>query len=354
MVKERNEHFVLYASMFNTFSLLREKRSVQEACDYIEAIMAYGFDNILPKQDSPVWLYGFEKDKISIDNAQARYEKSQVNGSKGGRKKTEIDIDKLCRLKETTKMTWDEIANEFLPLSTRTLQRYYKDYKEQKKQMTERGDEVLNFDNDKNTTNATELQCEMRQTENSFVAECDKTTKRQNRDKTSSNDKRQNDKTTKSRQYLSISISNSNSMSNSILFPPDGGNVVPSDKMTPPLVLSNDSDKTLEQENATITTKLPERDEKNATQCDKTPKPDEKSATIMTKLPTISNDAPINEENIYTILNTCSRDNNLLNQILMARKKHNLSLDWIIDEDEQGPKLLNEKTGQSWLFSEEA
>ena len=78
MVKERNEHFVLYASMFNTFSLLREQRTDQEACDYIEAIMAYGFDNILPERNSPVWLYGFEKDKISIDNAQAKKRKSMV------------------------------------------------------------------------------------------------------------------------------------------------------------------------------------------------------------------------------------------------------------------------------------
>lgn len=331
MVKERNEHFVLYASMFNTFSLLREQRTDQEACDYIEAIMAYGFDNILPERNSPVWLYGFEKDKISIDNAQARYEKAQVNGSKGGRKKTEIDMEKLCCLKETTKMTWEEIAKEFLPLSTRTLQRYYKDYKEKRKQLAERGDEVLNFDDDKNATNATEPQCETRQTENSFVAESDKTTKRQ----------RQNDKTTKPRQYLSISKSTSTSMSNSIIFPPDGGNVVPSDKMSSPLILSDSNDKTLEQE--------------NATQCDKTTEPDEKSATIMTELPAIPNDAPINEENIYEILNTYSRDNNLLNQIVAARIKGKLSENWLIDEDEEeNPKVVNTQTNQSWLFAEEA
>ena len=335
MVKERNEHFVLYASMFNTFSLLREQRTDQEACDYIEAIMAYGFDGILPERNSPVWLYGFEKDKISIDNAQARYEKAQVNGFKGGRKKSEVDMEKLCYLKETIKMTWEEIAKEFLPLSTRTLQRYYKDYTEKKKQLTERGDEVLNFNNDKNatnatksqcknTTNATELQYKMRQTENSFGAECDKTTN-----------------ATKPRQYLSISISNSNSMSNSIIFPPGGGNVVPSDKITSPLILSDDSDKTLEQE--------------NATQCDKTTEPDEKSATITTELPTVSNDAPINEENIYTILNTYSRDNNLLNQIATARIKGKLSKNWLIDEDEQeNPKVVNTQTNQSWSFAEEA
>lgn len=333
MVKERNEHFVLYASMFNTFSLLREQRSDQEACDYIEAIMAYGFDNILPERNSPVWLYGFEKDKISIDNAQARYEKSQVNGSKGGRKKTEIDLEKLYQMKEN-KMTWDQIAEAFSPLSKRTLQRYYSDYKEQKKQLIERGNEVSNFDNDKNATNATEPQCEMRQTENSFGAECDKTTKRQN-------DKRQNDKTTKPRQYLSISISKSKSMSNSILFPPDGGNVIPNDKMTSPLILSDNSDKTLEQE--------------NATQCDKTPKHDEKSAPIATELPTVPDDVPINEENICEILNTHPRDNHLLNQILAARINDDLSMDWIIDEDRQGnPKVVNNRTRQVWSFAEEA
>ena len=151
---------------------------------------------------------------------------------------------------------------------------------------------------------------------------------------------RQNDKTTKPRQYLSISKSTSTSMSNSIIFPPDGGNVVPSDKIAPPLILSDNNDKTLEQE--------------NVTQCDKTTELDEKSATITTELPTIPNDTPINEENIYTILDTYSRNNSLLNQILIARKKHNLSFNWIIDEDEQGPKLINEETNRSWSFVEEA
>lgn len=66
------------------------------------------------------------------------------------------------------------------------------------------------------------------------------------------------------------------------------------------------------------------------------------------------NGTPINEENIYTILDTYSRDNNLLNQILVARKKRELSLDWIIDEDEDGLKLVNEKTNRSWSFAEEA
>lgn len=71
-------------------------------------------------------------------------------------------------------------------------------------------------------------------------------------------------------------------------------------------------------------------------------------------LPIIPNGTPINEENIYTILDTYSRDNSLLNQILIARKKHNLSFNWIIDEDEQGPKLINEETNRSWSFVEEA
>lgn len=153
MVKERNEHFVLYASVFNTFDLLCEQVGKEAACDYIRAIMEYGFDGVIPLRNNPAWLYGFEKDKISIDNAQARYEKSQVNGARGGRKKAKIDMERLCRLKETTKMTWDEIANEFPPYSKRTLQRRYSDYIEQN---DGRGDEVLNFDDDKNATNATE------------------------------------------------------------------------------------------------------------------------------------------------------------------------------------------------------
>lgn len=328
MVKERNEHFVLYASVFNTFDLLCEQVGKEAACDYIRAIMEYGFDGVVPLRNNPAWLYGFEKDKISIDNAQARYEKSQVNGAKGGRKKAKIDMERLCRLKETTKMTWDEIANEFPPYSKRTLQRRYSDYIEQNGGC---GDEVLNFDDNKNATNATEPQCETRQTENSFVTESDKMTKRQ----------RQNDKTTKPRQYLSISKSTSTSMSNSIIFPPDGGNVVPSDKMSSPLILSDSNDKTLEQE--------------NATQCDKTTELDEKSATIMTELPTVLDGATINEENIYTILDTYPHNYNVLNQIATARIKGKLSENWLIDEDEQeNPRIVNTQTNQSWSFAEEA
>lgn len=328
MVKERNEHFVLYASVFNTFDLLCEQVGKEAACDYIRAIMEYGFDGVVPLRNNPAWLYGFEKDKISIDNAQARYEKSQVNGTKGGRKKAKIDMERLCRLKETTKMTWDEIANEFPPYSKRTLQRRYSDYIEQNGGC---GDEVLNFDDDKNATNATEPQCETRQTENSFVTESDKMTKRQ----------RQNDKTTKPRQYLSISKSTSTSMSNSIIFPPDGGNVVPSDKIAPPLILSDSNDKTLEQE--------------NATQCDKTTELDEKSATITTELPTVLNGATINEENIYTILDTYPHNHNVLNQIATARIKGKLSENWLIDEDEQeNPRVVNTQTNQFWSFAEEA
>lgn len=153
MVKERNEHFVLYASVFNTFDLLCEQVGKEAACDYIRTIMEYGFDGVIPPRKNPAWLYGFEKDKISIDNAQARYEKSQVNGAKGGRKKAKIDMERLCQLKETTKMTWDEIANEFPPYSKRTLQRHYSDYIEQSGKC---GDEVLNFDDEENATNATE------------------------------------------------------------------------------------------------------------------------------------------------------------------------------------------------------
>ena len=46
MVKERNEHFVLYASVFNTFDLLCEQVGKEAACDYIRTIMEYGFDGV--------------------------------------------------------------------------------------------------------------------------------------------------------------------------------------------------------------------------------------------------------------------------------------------------------------------
>ena len=72
-------------------------------------------------------------------------------------------------------------------------------------------------------------------------------------------------------------------------------------------------------------------------------------------LPIIPNDTSVNEENIYTILNTYSRDNNLLNQIVAARIKGKLSENWLIDEDEQeNPRVVNTQNHQVWSFAEEA
>lgn len=72
-------------------------------------------------------------------------------------------------------------------------------------------------------------------------------------------------------------------------------------------------------------------------------------------LPIIPNDTSLNEENIYIILDTYSRDNNLLNQIATAIIKGKLSKNWLIDEDEQeNPRVVNTQSHQIWSFAEEA
>ena len=83
-MNEEKNGVVIYQSMYNQFCRIAKKHP-EEAKEYLVALVKYGFTGELPDEDSDIWLYGFEADRIAIDNAAVRYLKAQENGNKGGR-----------------------------------------------------------------------------------------------------------------------------------------------------------------------------------------------------------------------------------------------------------------------------
>lgn len=117
-MSEDKQGVVIYNSMYKQFMRLA-KRDQTVAFEYIKALLQYGFEGIEPDEDSDVMLYGFDTDKISIDNAAVRYLKAQENGAKGGRpskqvSKAELD-NKYAELK-----TWAAVA-KYYGVSDRTI-----------------------------------------------------------------------------------------------------------------------------------------------------------------------------------------------------------------------------------------
>lgn len=120
MSEEKNA-IVIYSSMYKQFIRLM-KRNTDAAFEYITAILEYGFEGIEPDEDSDVMLYGFEADKIALDNASVRYLKAQENGAKGGRPSKCPPYEELLQKYDELK-TWAAVA-KYYGVSDRTLQRW--------------------------------------------------------------------------------------------------------------------------------------------------------------------------------------------------------------------------------------
>lgn len=116
---ENKDSMVLYGSVYRQFERLLQRGKKEEALEYIQAVMEYGFDGVIPNEDSDVWLYGFDSNMISIDNAAARYAKAQESGSRGGRPKISLDKDEVMKKKEELR-TWGAVA-KYYGISERTL-----------------------------------------------------------------------------------------------------------------------------------------------------------------------------------------------------------------------------------------
>ena len=119
-----NESFVLYESVFRTYQRIYKKNK-ERAADYINAVMEFGIDGVLPDEDDEVWLYGLDNAIASISAAKDRRAKNIEDGAKGGRKKIDLDNDVLSVMRDRG-MSYQEIADK-LGVSKSTIQRRFKE-----------------------------------------------------------------------------------------------------------------------------------------------------------------------------------------------------------------------------------
>lgn len=123
MSEEKNTSanaIVIYQSMYKQFLRL-SKKNPEMAIEYITALLKYGFEGIEPDEDSDVMMYGFDADKVALDNAAVRYLKAQENGAQGGRPSTKITAA-MAYEKYEQLHNWDAVAKYF-GTSRRTLER---------------------------------------------------------------------------------------------------------------------------------------------------------------------------------------------------------------------------------------
>lgn len=117
-----NKSFVLYESVYRTYQRLY-KMNKQIAADYINAVMEFGIDDITPEEDDAVWMYGLDNAIAAIDSAKNRRKKNIEDGAKGGRRKLDIDSERLLEMRNQG-MSYDAIAKE-LGISKSTVQRRF-------------------------------------------------------------------------------------------------------------------------------------------------------------------------------------------------------------------------------------
>ena len=117
-----NKSFVLYESVYRTYQRLY-KMNKQIAADYINAVMEFGIDDVTPEEDNAVWMYGLDNAIAAIDSAKNRRKKNIEDGAKGGRRKLDIDSERLLEMRNQG-MSYDAIAKE-LGISKSTVQRRF-------------------------------------------------------------------------------------------------------------------------------------------------------------------------------------------------------------------------------------
>ncbi len=81
-MEERNNSFVFYASVFDTYEALLSSQP-QMAAKFLEAVCSYGIYGEFDDSD-PVLIALMTQVKVGIDNARKRYDAAVANGSRGG------------------------------------------------------------------------------------------------------------------------------------------------------------------------------------------------------------------------------------------------------------------------------
>lgn len=104
---QHKESMVLYESTFKAIELLlQDDASWREA---MTGLLRYGFYGEQPKSDNPLIQALWVQALPAMKSAKERYERSVINGKKGGRP-SQVTIEKIMQLKEQGK-TNKEIAN---------------------------------------------------------------------------------------------------------------------------------------------------------------------------------------------------------------------------------------------------
>lgn len=112
---------VIYQSMYKQFLRL-SKKNPEMAIEYIMALLKYGFEGIEPDDDNDVMMYGFDADKIALDNAAVRHLKAQENGAKGGQPTKRPPAAELQQKYEEPR-TWAAVAT-YYGVNERTVRRW--------------------------------------------------------------------------------------------------------------------------------------------------------------------------------------------------------------------------------------
>ena len=340
----------------NKDGTIDEERGNAACVKYLFTIFSAGlYGMAIDEEDSELAMWGVTSEIATIVSARDRYKKAIKNGSKGGAPKLELDMQEIKRL-YLSGLSQKKIAEQ-MDTSESTIKRRIRTLKQQGQlgQNHATGSEPSSEPGSEPGSNGSELSSEpvssqvssgsvqFKRGQNLYIYkykyDYDYEDKDIYKDKDKDNfsacsaresNEVKTDEPIELNQLMNQSVEQRSLVQEGQNFP------ITNEKLDHIGQNSPNQDERIDQEGQNYNS-VPEQIDQQGQ-----------------NLPTVPNGTPINEENIYTILDTYLRDNNLLNQILVARKKHELSLDWIIDEDEDGLKLVNEETNRSWSFAEEA
>ena len=334
-----------------------DKNRGNAAClKYLFAIFNAGIYDIPIDEDDPeLAMWGVASEIATIVSARDRYKKAVKNGGKGGAPKLELDMQELKRL-YLSGLPQKKIAEQ-MDTSESTIKRRIRALKQQGQlgQNHATGSELSSEPGSEPGSNGSELSSEpvssqvssgsvqFKRGQNLYIYKYKYDYDYEDKDVYKDKDK-DNFSACSARESNEVKTDEPVELNQLMDQSVDKGSLVQEGQNSP----------TTKKKLDHVGQNSPHQDEKIDQEGQNYNSVPEQIDQQGQNLPTVPNGTPINEENIYTILDTYSRDNNLLNQILVARKKHELSLDWIIDEDEDGLKLVNEETNRSWSFAEEA
>ena len=126
MANENNSAFVFYESFLKGIYRVETFFGKEAAYDFASGLIEYGLYGLEPEESNPIWAYGFEQIKASIDSAQERRDKQIKQGKMGGRPRKTIDIEAIVALRKQG-LSKKAIAEQ-LQISEKTVSRRLEEY----------------------------------------------------------------------------------------------------------------------------------------------------------------------------------------------------------------------------------